>query len=257
MESIIFVYPILFPLQFLATFDDAIGMLRRLNNADAFAHLVSALEVMKEASSAIKVLLLSPTIASILSIVKTVETFKKDKQRCIRLAKRAFELAERVNDTMRAESNAIDDKLSIELRKLHNIVAHIQTDLDKWANYKTWVLFLRRGTLSDMLDEHFDAIDGAWRSFMAVAVCAPQRKLNAQVIYDSENQVGVSDCILRNGLKLNGRVRKQVVAKGTDETPHDEWEGEYNGSDVIIQKYADEDSYKQSLSRLLPAPANM
>ncbi|OCH91572.1 hypothetical protein OBBRIDRAFT_792170 [Obba rivulosa] len=220
-------------------------MPHRLNKIDAPAHITSALEVMKEASGAIPVPMLSPILSSILSIVQTVETIKGDKERCIRLAKRAFDLAERVQEALSAETGAIDHRLSDELAGIFTLLTRIQADLEKWSKEKTWVRILHRGTVSERLDEHVDSLDGAWRSFTALSLNALQRKLNAQAIYDPITQLRL---FRWNDLRLNGRVRKEITVNMSN--VQDEWEGEYNGNKVVVRMFAHEDGYKQFLTRL-------
>ncbi|OCH87102.1 hypothetical protein OBBRIDRAFT_827907, partial [Obba rivulosa] len=191
-------------------------MRSEFTGADALAHIISALEIMKEASGAVPVPILSPIIGSILSIVQTVEKLKGDKKLCVRLARRALDLAERVQETISAEIDAVDGQLAGDLAKLLAFVSRIQVDLGEWSREKAWMRAVRRGTLSELLDEHFDGLEvpGA-RSLYALSMNALHKKLNAQsrqldaqALYDPMTQLDVRDA----------------------------WEGEYNGNKVIVRR---------------------
>ncbi|OCH93169.1 hypothetical protein OBBRIDRAFT_832826 [Obba rivulosa] len=135
-------------------------MLRR---ADALEHIYSGLEMMSNVADAINLPLVKPIISSILGIVEIVKQIRGDKQRCGRLINRAYDFARGIQEAITVDVNvdASESQLAVELLRILTVVSDIHADLDKWSKEKTWKRFLSCATLSQQLDDHFDALDSA------------------------------------------------------------------------------------------------
>ncbi|KAI0331817.1 hypothetical protein GY45DRAFT_546077 [Cubamyces sp. BRFM 1775] len=203
---------------------------RKGQSGDALAAIVTALEVLQEASNAVvAVPFLGSIIGAALGIARTVERIRSDKERFVRLARRVSEFSRHIEESLASDPQAVDDNLKVNLIEIQVLLTRIRNDVEVELKRKPLSRFLLQSSIAEMLDDRMDALDSAWRAFDTACLIALRTKLERQAMYDDRSQLRLFRWSDLRCLKVRGRHRVggQVVGE--------EWEGNWQGRAVVIR----------------------
>ncbi|OCH86484.1 hypothetical protein OBBRIDRAFT_737957 [Obba rivulosa] len=141
-------------------------MPRRPELDDLLADSIVVLETLKEASSAVSAVpFLGAVIGTCVNLLKTIENVKSLDDRGKRLARRAADLAQYIEQRISHDVEAIDADLGQNLATLTITLERVQQDIEEQRKRKFRNRLLRYNSISRKLDEHMDALDRARDSF--------------------------------------------------------------------------------------------
>ncbi|CCM01399.1 uncharacterized protein FIBRA_03450 [Fibroporia radiculosa] len=154
---------------------------RRVQSDEIFDGVTITLEAIQDASSTLGVFPFLGIIATAaLGIVRTLQKVSDDRERSIRLAQRAADLVQHVQQAVSQDPEAIGVVLSENLTRLYTTLASIQSNLEKDLDQRSLVRFLRNSKMSKKLDGHIEALDRAWKVFDTMSLIAIQQTLENQ-----------------------------------------------------------------------------
>ncbi|KAI0787288.1 hypothetical protein C8Q74DRAFT_595226 [Fomes fomentarius] len=204
--------------------------LPQLTRGDALANAISILEVLQATSS---VIANAPFVGSIvgaaLGLAKTVERVNGTRERYVRLARRAAELARHIEESIKSDPYLIDHNLQIQLVALHDLLIRIQRDVEKHLRRRPLSRLLYQSSMAATLDDYVDALDSAWRTFDTACLFALRMKMERQAIYDDQSQLRLFRWSDLRCLKVRGKYRVSCYDVG------EEWEGKWDGRTVIVR----------------------
>ncbi|KAI0366154.1 hypothetical protein BV20DRAFT_1055891 [Pilatotrama ljubarskyi] len=196
----------------------------RLSSSNALATVISALEILQEASD---VIIAAPYLGHILSaalgIARTVEKIRGDKERYIRLARRAAELSRHVKESIESDPRAVNENLKLNLIDLQ--LEDVEVQLKRTPLSR----FLLQGSISQLLDEHIDRLDSAWRAFDTSCLIALRMKLERQAVYDDRSQLRLFRWSDFRCYKVRGTYEVDGDEVG------EEWEGRWDGRAIVVR----------------------
>ncbi|OCH86536.1 hypothetical protein OBBRIDRAFT_220813 [Obba rivulosa] len=148
-----------------------------LNREDVIAHSIFVLETFKEISGTIgSVPFLGAVIGSALSLIKTIDAVKTDKERRVRLVRRVSKLLQDIQEAVAANPDVSDGNLLANLAVLQSTLTSIQVDLEALIGKSALSRWVHRGALAAKLDEHIGTVDEASRSFIRALLMSLSRK---------------------------------------------------------------------------------
>ncbi|KAH9885817.1 hypothetical protein C8Q73DRAFT_296912 [Cubamyces lactineus] len=208
----------------------SLRIVRKGQSGDALAVIVSALEVVQEASSAVAAVpFLGSIIGAALGIARTVEKIRSDRERYVRLARRVSEFSRHIEESLASDPQAVDDNLKVNLIEIQVLLTRIRNDVEAELKRKPLSRFLLQSSIADMLDDRMDELDSAWRAFDTACLIALRMKLERQAMYDDHSQLRLFRWSDLRCLKVRGSysVRGQAIGE--------EWEGRWGGRAVVIR----------------------
>ncbi|TFK80630.1 hypothetical protein K466DRAFT_503588 [Polyporus arcularius HHB13444] len=161
---------------------------RRFATGDVLANIICTLEVLQATSNvAINVPFLNVICGSVLGLARAVEA-SGDKERFVRLARRAAELSLHIEESVESDPHAIGEALQSSLTQLHGLLSRIRSDVEKELRRTSLDRFFHRASIATILDNHIDALDSAWRAFDTACLIALRTKMERQATYDDRSQ---------------------------------------------------------------------
>jgi len=203
---------------------------------DTLAHMITALETLKDVSSAVGTIpFLSVVFASAVSLISTIQQIRADRGRSLRFAKRVSDLMVHVERSMKDNSSALDDKMVASLELLQSSLTEIQEDLVTLTKKRVLSCFLQRAFISERLDELLEKLEDTSRSFNLVCLITLQQKVNQGSHYNDQQMRLFRFCDLRLQRSC-GKWHSRDGMSG------DEWSGEWLGRAVTISSLRAENS---------------
>ncbi|RPD53111.1 hypothetical protein L227DRAFT_604744 [Lentinus tigrinus ALCF2SS1-6] len=203
---------------------------RNFASGDALANAICALEVLQAASNVVvNVPFLSVIFGSVLGLARAVETATGDKERYVRLARRAAELSLHIEKSIESDPQAIDETLQSSLIQLHGLISRIRGDVERQLRRTALDRFLHRASIATILDDHIDALDSAWRAFDTACLIALRAKMEKQAMYDDHSQLRLFRWSDLRCLKVRGTYRVGCYDVGQ------EWQGKWDGRTVVVR----------------------
>ncbi|KAI0715770.1 hypothetical protein C8T65DRAFT_707497 [Cerioporus squamosus] len=139
---------------------------RRFTAGDGLANVICALEVLQATSNVVvNVPFLNVICGSVLGLARAVEKASGDKERYVRLARRAAELSLHIEESVELDPHAIDETLQCSLLQLQGLISRIRGDVEKQLRRTALDRFFHRASIATILDDHIDGLDSAWRAF--------------------------------------------------------------------------------------------
>ncbi|OCH88570.1 hypothetical protein OBBRIDRAFT_80989 [Obba rivulosa] len=213
-------------------------------SVDVLGSTAVVLETMQQASTAVSAVpFLGAIIGSTLSLVQAAQKVKTDRERALRLAKRAADLVKHIEETIAVDPDASDERLKTNLAELLQTLKRISFDVEKQTTKKFWSRLLHQSSVSGMLDGHTDSLDAAWRSFDTICLIVLQQKLERQLQLTREQNQTVQEQAMydRDQYRLfrlddvNLQAVRGIWVKG-DITMGDEYQGEWQGRAVVVRR---------------------
>ncbi|KAI0649495.1 hypothetical protein C8Q79DRAFT_516860 [Trametes meyenii] len=188
-------------------------LIRQVAPSDVLAAAICALEVLQETSDAITVVpFLGNIVGAALGIARTVEKIRGDRDRFVRLARRASELSRHIEESVASDPETIDDNLKVNLIELQTLLIRVREDVEAYSRRNSLSRFLLQSSIADLIDDRMDQLDSVWRAFDTACLIALRTKMERQALYDDSSQLRLfrwSDlrCLrVRGAYSVSGRV---------------------------------------------------
>ncbi|KAI0351734.1 hypothetical protein OH77DRAFT_1410549 [Trametes cingulata] len=197
------------------------------SSPNALATIISTLEVLREASDVIVAFpYLGHILGAALGIARTVEKIRGDKERYVRLARRAAELSQHVTESIESDPSSVNENLRRNLKNLQLLLQRIGEDVESHLKRTALSRFLLQASIAQLLEDRMDQLDSAWRAF---DVCGePSRSLYWTLI-SAETDLRLFRWSDLRCHKVRGTYRLDGIEVG------EEWEGRWDGRAIVVR----------------------
>ncbi|EMD31496.1 hypothetical protein CERSUDRAFT_100352 [Gelatoporia subvermispora B] len=134
---------------------------------DVLATSRAVLETAKEVSDAVSVVpLLGIVLGAFANLLKAVKDVQGADSRAKRLRQRAVEFRGYIERTVLEHQDAVNTDICTQLSALYETLHDIRKAIENMQKRRFITRLIRKSSISDMLDEHLETLESAWRSFM-------------------------------------------------------------------------------------------